>query len=272
VENADVYISNGLISHNKGTTTQPSIPASGLRMYLDPSKASSTSGTTTADWLDLSGYNTGMRPAGVQNAAGITGTNPGYNNGASRKEKYWTIGGATTFWYKDRTTNINGGITQFDTTAMTYITWIRATAFTDFTSFGLLQKKGADVDYNFSFDQFATMQQLTFTSNRHDGFGNNSKPFSPSTNVWYQVALTVSAAAGSSIYVDTTNLNATNGATALTAFTATSSYNIFVGNNGTNAGYTQNGAYQQGPALFYNRVLTSTEITQVYNYFSPTYK
>jgi hypothetical protein len=268
VENADVYISNGLISHNKGTTTQPSIPASGLRMYLDPSKSSSTSGTTTTDWLDLSGYNTGMRPAGVENAAGITGTNPGYNNGASRKEKYWTIGGATTFWYKDRTTNINGGITQFDTTAMTYITWIRATAFTDFTSFGLLQKKGADVDYNFSFDQFATMQQLTFTSNRHDGFGNNAKPFTPSTNVWYQVALTVSVASGSTIYLDTTNL----GNQSISAFAATSSYNIFVGNNGTNAGYTQNGAYQQGPALFYNRVLTSTEITQVYNYFSPTYK
>jgi hypothetical protein len=266
VENADVYISNGLISHNKGTTTQPSIPASGLRMYLDPSKSASTAGTTTADWLDLSGYNTGMRPAGVTNAAGITGTNPGYNNGASRKEKYWTIGGATTFWYKDRTTNINGGITQFDTSAMTYITWIRATAFTNSTSFGLLQKKGADVDYGFSLDTQAGITQLTFTTSR--GTNNNSRIISPSTNVWYQVALTVSAAAGSTIYLD----NSAGGNTALSAFAATSSYNIFVGNNGTNAGYTQNGAYQQGPSLFYNRVLTSTEITQVYNYFSPTYK
>jgi hypothetical protein len=270
VEEADVYISNGLISHNKigGTNAQPSIPASGLRMYLDPSKASSTSGTTTADWLDLGGYNTGVRPAGVTNAAGITGTNPGYNNGASRKEKYFTIGGATTFWYKDRTTNINGGITQFDTSAITYITWVRATAFTNNTSFGLLQKKGADVDYNFSFDTQASITQLTFTSNRHNGAGNNAKVISPSTNVWYQVALTVSVAAGSTIYLDTTNL----GNQSISAFAATSSYNIFVGNNGTNAGYTQNGAYQQGPALFYNRVLTSTEITQVYNHFSPTYK
>jgi hypothetical protein len=268
VENADVYLANGIVSHNKGTTTQPPIPAAGLRMYLDPSKASSTTGTTTADWLDLSGYNTGVRPAGVQNAAGITGTNPGYNNGASRKEKYFTIGGATTFWYKDRSTNINGGITQFDTSAMTYITWVRATAFTNSTSFGLLQKKGADVDYNLSLDTQATITQLTFTSNRHNGFGDNAKMITPSTNVWYQVALTVSAAAGSTIYLDTTNL----GNQSISAFAATSSYNIFVGNNGTNAGYTQNGAYQQGPALFYNRVLTSTEISQVYNYFSPTYK
>ena len=265
VENADVFLSNGIVSHNKGTTTQPYIPSNGLRMYLDPSKASSTAGTTTADWLDLGGYNTGVRPAGVTNAAGITGTNPGYNNGASRKEKYFTIGGATTFWYKDRTTNINGGITQFDTSAMTYVTWIRATAFTN-TSFGLLQKKGADVDYGFSLDTAASITQLSFTSSR--GSGNNTKVIFPSTNVWYQVALTVSAAAGSTVYFDTTNL----GNQSITAFTATSSYNIFVGNNGTNLGYTQNGAYQQGPALFYNRVLTSTEITQVYDYFSPSYK
>jgi hypothetical protein len=88
VENADVYLANGIVSHNKGTTTQPPIPASGLRMYLDPSKASSTNGTATTDWLDLSGYNTGVRPAGVTNAAGITGGNPSYNAGATRKEKY----------------------------------------------------------------------------------------------------------------------------------------------------------------------------------------
>ena len=62
-----------------------------------------------------------------------------------------------------------------------------------------------------------------------------------------------------------TNLNS-GGTQSLTAFTATSSYNIYLGNKG------QSGAYQQGPSLFYNRVLTSTEITQVYNYFSPTYK
>jgi signal peptidase I len=101
VENADVFLSNGLISHNKGTTTQPYIPSSGLRMYVDPGKASSTDGTATADWLDLSGYNTGVRPAGVTNAASITGGNPSYNNGASKKEKYWTGNGTNQFWYKD---------------------------------------------------------------------------------------------------------------------------------------------------------------------------
>ena len=260
VENADVYISNGLISHNKGTTTQPSIPASGLRMYLDPSKASSTNGTATTDWLDLSGYNTGMRPAGVTNAAGITGTNPGYNNGASRKEKYWTIGADNTFWYKDRTTNINGGITQFDTTGITYITWFRASAFTNGTGFGLFSKDGADVDYRLNLTTDAFITQFNFTSNR--GSTQNSRVLFGTTNVWYQVAVTVAANGNSIIYID----DSQGGTQSAGTFNATSSYNIYLGNKG------QSGAYQQGPALFYNRALTSTEITQVYNYFSPTYK
>jgi hypothetical protein len=126
VENADVYISNGLISHNKGTTTQPSIPASGLRLYVDPSKASSTGGTATADWLDLSGYNTGVRPAGVTNAASISGGNPSYNSGV-RKQTSWSLNGTNQFWYKDTTTNINGGISQFNTNTGTIHMWIRPT-------------------------------------------------------------------------------------------------------------------------------------------------
>ena len=35
---------------------------------------------------------------------------------------------------------------------------------------------------------------------------------------------------------------------------------------------TLNRTYQQGPSLFFNRALNSTEITQIYNHFSPTYK
>jgi hypothetical protein len=124
VENADVFLSNGIVSHNKGTTTQPYIPSSGLRMYLDPSKAASTSGTATADWLDLGGYGTGLRPAGVTNAAGISGGNPAYNAGASRKEKYWSLD-TNKFWYKDGTTNINGGYTEFNTSAYSVIAWVR---------------------------------------------------------------------------------------------------------------------------------------------------
>lgn len=264
VENADVYISNGLISHNKGRATQPSIPASGLRMYLDPSKAASTNGTATTDWLDLSGYNTGFRPAGVQNAAGYTGSNPVYNNGATRIDKYWTLNGTNAYWYKDRSSNINAGITQFDTSAITYIAWIRQTTAQN-TMFGaLFTKDGADRDYNFYLYSSTTTNWDGFHFSSARGTVSNSvQTFSaPALNTWHMVAVTVSAAAGIAYYLNGSSV----GTGTMSAFTATSSYPVRIG-GGDN--FTKG---QLGPTLFYNRVLSSTEIAQVYNHFQPTYR
>lgn len=264
VENADVYISNGLISHNKGTTTQPHIPSSGLRMYLDPSKASSTNGTATTDWLDLSGYNTGFRPAGVQNAAGYTGSNPTYNNGATRIDKYWTLNGTDAYWYKDRSSNINAGITQFDTSAITYIAWIRQTTAQNMMFGALFTKDGADRDYNFYLYSSTTTNWDGFHfSSARGTVSNTVQTFSaPALNTWHMVAVTVSAAAGIAYYLNGSSV----GTGTMSAFTATSAYPVRIG-GGDN--YTKG---QLGPTLFYNRVLSSTEITQVYNHFQPTYR
>jgi hypothetical protein len=264
VEDADVYISNGLISHNKGTTTQPYIPSSGLRMYLDPSKAASTNGTVTTDWLDLSGYNTGFRPAGVQNAAGYSGSNPTYNNGATRIDKYWTLNGTNAFWYKDRSTNINGGITQFDTSAITYIAWIRQTTAQNASFGGLFSKEGADRDYNFYlYSSGATDWNGFHFSTARGTVSNTIQTFSaPALNTWHMVAVTVSAAAGITYYLNGSSV----GTGTVSAFAATTSYPIKIGAADNYA------KCQMGPTLFYNRVLSSTEITQVYNHFQPTYR
>jgi len=264
VENADVYLANGIISHNKGTTTQPYIPSSGLRMYLDPSKASSTNGTATTDWLDLSGYNTGVRPAGVQNAAGYSGTNPAYNNGATRIDKYWTLNGSDSFWYKDRNTNINGGITQFDTSAMTFVAWVRQTANQGATYGGLFSKEGADRDYNFYlYSSGASAWDGFHFATARGTVSNTVQTFTaPALNTWHMVAVTISAAAGITYYLNGSSV----GTGTVTAFAATTSYPIKLGAADNYA------KCQLGPALFYNRVLTSTEISQVYNYFQPTYK
>ena len=265
VENADVFLSNGLISHNKGTTTQPSIPASGLRMYLDPSKASSTNGTATTDWLDLSGWGTGFRPAGVANAAGVSGkSNPAYNNGASRKEKYWQ-GASNAFWYKDDTTNINGGYTQFNTNTFTVIAWVR------------FASHPANGYYNFFNKQDVSgtrILSLYLNSNGsgtyfiHEGstvqfVGSNT---SLSTNTWYMVSYT-GALNGTNVgYFDKTAA----GTIANGAKTYTTGGLLQIGGN-----YAENTYYfpgQIGPVLFYNTQLTATQIGQVYDYFSPTYK
>jgi hypothetical protein len=265
VENADVYISNGLISHNKGTASQPFIPSTGLRMYLDPSKASSTNGTATTDWLDLSGWGTGFRPAGQGASAGITGkSNPAYNNGASRKEKYWQ-GASNAFWFKDATTNINGGYTQFNTNTFTVIAWVR---FASHPTNGY---------YNFFNKQDvagARILSLFLNSNGsgtyflHEGstvqyVGNNT---ALSTNTWYMVSYTAATNGTNVGYIDKTAAGSiSNGAK-----TYTTGGLLQVGGN-----YAENNYYfpgQIGPVLFYNTQLTSTQIGQVYDYFSPTYK
>lgn len=263
VENADVYISNGLISHNKGTTTQPYIPSSGLRLYVDPSKASSTGGTATADWLDLSGYNTGVRPAGVANAASISGGNPSYNAGASRKEKYWAGNGTTQFWYKDTTTNINGGITQFNTNTGTIHMWVRPT-----TTLGTGTRHIFDYGGHYG---LAIESSDSSTLNRVKFYGStlgNSAQLSTSlsANVWYMISATFQPSGTVTIYVDGTSVGTFTAA----AFTAPASTNFLT--IGSNSARTTFWNGQIGPVLFYNVLQNSTKVTETYNYFSPTYK
>ena len=263
VENADVYLANGVVSHNKGTTTQPYIPSAGLRMYVDPSKASSTAGTATADWLDLSGWNTGVRPAGVQNAASITGGNPSYNAGASRKEKYWAGNGTNQFWYKDTTTNINGGISQFNTNTGTIHMWVRPT-----TTLGVASRHIFDYA---GFYGLAIESSDSSTLNRVKFYGStlgNSAQLttSLSANVWYMISATFQPSGTVTIYVDGTSV----GTFTASAFSAPSSTNFLT--IGSNSARTTFWNGQIGPVLFYNTLQSGTLVTQTYNYFSPTYK
>lgn len=263
VENADVYISNGLISHNKGTTTQPYIPASGLRLYVDPSKAASTSGTTTADWLDMTGYNTGVRPAGVSNAAGISGGNPTYNAGASRKEKYWATNGTNQFWYKDKDTNINGGYTQFNTNTGTIHMWIRPTTTLGTTTRHIFDYAGF---YGLAIESSdsSTLNRVKFYGS---SLGNSAQlTTSLSSNVWYMISATFQPSGTVTVYVDGSSVGTFTAA----AFSAPASTNYLT--IGCNSARTTFWNGQVGPVLFYNTLQSGTDVTQVYNYFSPTYK
>ncbi len=263
VENADVYISNGLISHNKGTTTQPFIPSTGLRMYLDPSKASSTNGTATTDWLDLSGWGTGFRPAGQGASAGITGkSNPAYNNGASRKEKYWQ-GASNAFWFKDSTTNINGGYTQFNTNTWSVVTWVRFASHPANGFYCYFNKQ--DVSGTRIFSLYLNSNGSgTYYIHEGSSLQYNSNTITLSTNTWYMVTYTVNTTNVG--YFDKTSYGTiSNGAK-----TYTTGGLLQIGGN-----YAENTYYfpgQIGPVLFYNTQLTSTQVAQIYDYFSPTYK
>ena len=263
VENADVYLANGTISHNKGTTTQPYIPSAGLRMYVDPSKASSTAGTATADWLDMSGYNTGVRPAGVTNAASITGGNPSYNNGVGRKEKSWSGNGTNQFWYKDTTTNINGGISQFNTNTGTIHMWVRPTTTLGTTTRHIFDYAGF---YGLAIESSdsSTLNRVKFYGST---LGNSAQlTTSLSANVWYMISATFQPSGTVTVYVDKTSV----GTFTASAFTAPSSTNYLT--IGSNSARTTFWNGQVGPVLFYNTLQSATSVGQVYDYFSPTYK
>jgi hypothetical protein len=268
VENADVYISNGLISHNKGQATQPHIPSSGLRMYLEPAKtqsfASSTlpsTGTPTVDVLDMSGYGTGVRP-GAQSPLELASSNPSYNNGASRKERYYSFDGGDLF-YKDTASNINGGLSQFNTNTGTIHMWIRPTTTLGTTTRHIFDYAGF---YGLAIESSdsSTLNRVKFYGST---LGNSAQlTTSLSANVWYMISATFQPSGTVTVYVDKTSVGTFTAA----AFTAPSSTNYLT--IGSNSARTTFWNGQIGPVLFYNTLQSATSVGQVYDYFSPTYK
>lgn len=268
VEAADVYLSNGFISHNKGTTAQPSIPHTGLRMYLDPSKAFSfpsqtlpSTGTPTVDWLDLAGWNTGVRPG----AQGVLGQgSPSYNAGASRKEYYYALNGTNQVFYKDTVSNINGGYSEFNVTTGTIHMWVRPT-----TTLGTSTRRLFDYNGNYGFaiesSDNSTLNRLKFYSST---LGDSTQvTTSLTSNVWYLISISFGSGTAPQFYVDKTSVGTLTASATISAPTSTD-YIIV----GANDGLTSFWNGQVGPVLFYNRIQNSTEVGQVYDYFSPTYK
>jgi hypothetical protein len=264
VENADVYISNGLISHNKGTTTQPSIPSTGLRLYIDQYKtASYNSGSAAADWLDLSGYNTGVRPAGVTNAAGITGDNATSTNGANKKASFATFNGTNQFFYKDTTTNINGGYSQFNVNTGTIHVWVRPTTTLGTSTRHIFDYAGF---YGLAIESTdnSALNRVKFYGSSLGNSAQLTTSLSAGTN--YLISATFQPSGTCTIYVDGSSV----GTFTASAFTAPSSTNFLtIGCNSARTSFW-NGGIQA--VLFYNVLQSAAEVTQVYNHFSVALK
>jgi len=269
VENADVYLANGTISHNKGTTTQPHIPSSGLRMYLEPAKTASfasatlpATGTPTVEVLDMSGYGTGVRP-GLQAPLSLASGNPSYNQGATRKDRYYSFNGTSNLFYKDTTSNINGGITQFNTNTGTINVWVRPTTTLGTTTRHIFDYGGF---YGLAIESSnsSTLDRVKFYGST---LGNSAQlTTSLSANIWYLISVTFQPSGTVTVYVDKTSV----GTFTASAFTAPASTNyVTIGSNSARTTFW-NG--QIGPVLFYNTLQTSTLVGQVYDYFSPNYK
>jgi hypothetical protein len=204
-----------------------------------------------------------VRPAGVSNAAGITGGNPSYNNGATKKDEYFAVNGTNQFFYKDTTTNINGGISQFNTNTGTIHMWIRPT-----TTLGVASRHIFDYA---GFYGLAIESSDSSTLNRVKFYGStlgNSAQLttSLSANVWYMISATFQPSGTVTVYVDKTSVGTFTAA----AFTAPSSTNFLT--IGSNSARTTFWNGQIGPVLFYNTLQSAATVGQVYDFFSPTYK
>ena len=271
VENSDVYLSNGAISHNKGgvSTTQPSIPSSGLRMYLEPAKAASFlsglpgTGTPTVDFLDMSGWGTGVRP-GAQGPLSRASANPSYNNGASRKERYYSFNGTSQLFYKSNSSNILGGISQLNVNAGTIHVWVRPT-----TTLGASERILFDFDGRYSLGigstDSSTLNRINFDSTSM-AFVSMSTYAMP-LNIWTMVSVVFSAGVGVTAYANG-GFQSGVGASAQSIPSLTGASVLTIG---CSSGYGRFWNGHIGPVLFYNKAQSSNEVSRVFNYFTTTY-
>jgi hypothetical protein len=70
VDVAHTYLSNGFVSHNKGSNTGGAIPSANLACYLDAEKAASYSAQGQLVWNDLTGRTTGFNVKPAQSGGG----------------------------------------------------------------------------------------------------------------------------------------------------------------------------------------------------------
>jgi hypothetical protein len=267
VEQSDVYLSNGFISHNKGTTTQPYIPANGLKMYLEPGKSGSWAANAfpthntaiTVDLMDMSGNNTGVRP-GAQAPLSFTNGSPVYISGSLRKERYLKFDGGDAL-YKD-TVSISGGIANFNTNSGSIHVWIKPNATLGAASKPIFDYRGSYV-LLVSSSNSSAVDRVGISGS----LGNFSATTSSlASGSWYMVSATFQSNGTSTLYVDGTSVGSFTSTTFANPTTA--NYLVIGANTGRNIAWSGS----IGPVLFYNLTQDSTLVKQVYDYFSPNYK
>lgn len=266
VEESDVYLSNGFISHNKGTTTQPYIPARGLRMYLEPAKSGSwaanafpANGIITVDLMDMAGYNTGVRP-GAQIPLSLANSSPSYVSSSLRKERCLKFDG-TDLLYKD-TASISGGIANFNTNSGSIHVWVRPNS----TMGGVASRPLFDYRGSYVLLVSSSNSSLVNRVGVSGSLGNFSAATTMNSGTWYMVSTTFISGGTTNVFVDGTSVG---------SFTANSFANPTTANFltiGSNTARTLFWSGSIGPVLFYNYSQSAASVQQVYDYFSPTYK
>lgn len=232
IDAAHTYLANGFISHNKGSATAP-IPWTNLVCYLDTNFAASYASSGVTNFNDLAGYSTGFNMTGGSANPAITA--PTLNAGPPKSLQF----ASGKYGIKQNANTSGTGNTYFNTTSAngyTIIALVNASA-------GNILSRGTD--YTFA----ASGTTMTFSSTP------NGAATSATTTLTGWRMLAVTAGNGTTTFYN----NGTQVSTSSTTSAATTgTADIYLMQNNTGA---------LGGFLFYQRALSSTEISNIYNNF-----
>ena len=231
VDTAHTYLANGFVSHNKGAATAP-IPWTNLVCYVEPQFAASyNTASSTTNFNDIAGYSTGFNLTGGSANPAIAA--PTFNS-TSPKSLTFASG---KYGIKQNGLTSGTGNTYFNTTSAngyTIIAFVNGSA-------GDILSRGTDYTLN------ATSTTIAFTSTPN---GNRSATSQTLTG-WHMIAVTTGAG---TTKVYNNNVEVGTGASTAAATTGTSDIYLMQNNTGN-----------LGSFFFYQRVLTATEIGEIYN-------
>lgn len=237
VEQADVYLANGFISHNKGSNSIIPIPNANLRMYLHPQYSQSV-GVNSTDWTDLSGFRTGFR----QIAA------PTRNTGSIFT---WNLNGSTQYFTKPArgsADNLQSGSVEFDVSAFTLIMWIK-TPSTLGTATLFSKTNGSSKDFELAMTSTALQMNSSV-------FGNVSVTHGLTTSTYNMLAVTLSGTT-TKFYKNGTQVGTDQ---TTTAGTANNAYPLYIG-GGVGTYFNS----EIGEVIYYaGSALTAQNIADIY--------
>jgi hypothetical protein len=257
VDVAHTYLSNGFVSHNKGSNTAAPIPSANLVMYLDPEKAASYSTQGQQVWFDLTGKTTGLdvkSGAASPSGDGSYSVAPTFNNTTPKSLTF--PGGAPNYsGARKQSSKASGtGISNFacTTAGATFVWWQNGNSGQSSTFFRVTNGT-----------QFYSINNYGNPATTVSGLsirwpGATSTYFL--TDIWTVTGWNMYAISfgptSVKLYQNNILIHTTTGEPNVTTAMASPTEVSMTGNN---SGFTM------GPALFYNTALGTTELTAIWN-------
>jgi hypothetical protein len=265
VDVAHTYLSNGFVSHNKGSNTGGAIPSANLACYLDAEKAASYSAQNQLVWHDLTGRATGFNVKPYYPLQ-FSGEGSGYPTFTNTTPKHLTFAGSTGNTAAKNDVNAPGtgvGISNFNLTdnggaAVVWWQYGQASAFSN-----IFQVSDSTSGRTFSVRWYNSSANSATLQVRSPGAPSRYAPNDVLSNIstsWNMYAFSIVTGSGvqpaGNVYRDGT-------------LVATVAMNLsdFQSVTATSAQISTTGSpgIRMAALLYYTRALSGTEVSNIYN-------